>query len=298
MQRAITISLIAFINLSCSMEPTAPSHPDWFTGYGPTRGHEDLVRFSVASANAWIQSQHGQVDFYSPIPSGENGLRSSIPMIQGVTRSDIPDAEMLRRYNVSAADWHTTPDLQGLHFLRNYDEKDGTVSFEDACQDSRQRLVDATLEAWQAMTDGNSARGMYYLGHALHMIQDSFSPAHTQREGNDLKSLTDICAYDRPQSEACVHQELDPRDRVWKATIACQINPDLRTWDCLNRAAQQSVYASTGFLVMFADAWLSRTQQSNTIGSHLFDYLETPRWERLSGYFHCGQTTTILPIQM
>lgn len=294
MQRAITLSLIAFINLSCSPEPTSPpSDLDWFTGYGPTRGHEDLVRFSVASANAWINHQHGQVDFYIPIPSGENGLRSRIPMVQGVTRSDIPDAEMLRRYQVSAADWHTSPDLQGLHFLRNYDGSDDTVSFEDACQDSRQRLVDATMESWDALTQGNTARAMYYLGHALHMIQDSFSPAHTRRGGDDLKSLTDICAYDRPLSEACQHQELDARDRVWKATIACQINPDLRSWDCLNRSAQQSVYASTGFLVMFADAWFSRGQQNDNITTYLLDYLETLRWGQLSGYFRCDRIAAI-----
>lgn len=280
------VLLASVLLFSCSQEQhPAGSHPDWLTGYGPTRGHEDLVRFAVSSANRLLT----QPQFFSEIPKGENGLTSQLPMVQGVTDTDFPNQELLNRYHATTRTWHTNPDLQDLHYLRNYAGSTDTVSFADACEDGKNRILASALEAWESFEAGNQKRGLFYLGHALHTIQDSFSSAHTQRSGDDLKVLSDICSYQRPESQSCHHKEVDERDRIWKLTVSCQLNPNARSWDCLTKNAQRAVYASTGFLYVMGEILQGSSSRREDVESRLKEYFETSRWGQLSGYFQCHQ---------
>lgn len=262
--------LVNVLVFSCSQEqrPTE-SHPDWLTGYGPTRGHEDLLRFAVSSANSLLPrtTSNSSSPFFPEIPKGENGLTSQLPMVQGVTDTDFPDQELLNRYHASARTWHTNPELQDLHFLRNYAGTTDTVSFPEACQDGKNRILASALEAWDSFETGNQKRGLFYLGHALHTIQDSFSPAHTQRVGGDLKMMADICSYQKPESQSCHHKEVDDRDRIWKLTVSCQLNPNARSWDCLTKNAQRAVYASTGFLYVMGEALQGQQKNRDDVQS-------------------------------
>ena len=117
-------------------------------------------------------------------------------------------------------DWNN-PKGQDLHFLRDYGDANTLQSAYATCMTSRgriQRLSADVAKLWVS----DREKALFLLGHATHVIQDSFSPAHTVRaskeENNDLK---DVCYYPvgagptTPSSPICFHQTVDARDRIW-----------------------------------------------------------------------------------
>ena len=117
-------------------------------------------------------------------------------------------------------DWNN-PKGQDLHFLRDYDDADTLQSAYATCLASRGRILRLSADAAKLWSSEHE-KALFLLGHATHVIQDSFSPAHTVRaskeQNNDLK---DVCYYPvgsgptTPSSPICFHKTVDDRDRIW-----------------------------------------------------------------------------------
>ena len=61
-------------------------------------------------------------------------------------------------------------------------------------------------------------KGIFWIGHATHILQDSFSKAHTLRRAPSFKEIDDICTYGMEFESICFHknyEDLMHGDRVW-----------------------------------------------------------------------------------
>lgn len=126
------------------------------------------------------------------------------------------------------------------HFLRAYRETGGVNAIKlDPARQSCDKAVGIakkfTEKAWQEWLRGVTAADksealrayelMYFsLGVAAHAIEDSFSPAHTQRSVRDPRVIEDLCYYydnnilPPAVAGACAHLvglNADPRDSVY-----------------------------------------------------------------------------------
>ena len=136
---------------------------------------------------------------------------------------------------------HFNPNGLGMsvHFLRAYQETGGTppIKLDPArlsCDKAVGLIKKFTDSAWKEWQRGNNAADksealrayelMYFsLGVAAHTIEDSFSPAHTQRSAADPRVIEDLCYYydnnllPPSAAGACVHlygYNADPRDSI------------------------------------------------------------------------------------
>lgn len=257
-------------------------------GAGPLRGHEDLTRLSVNLANIWLKVELGRERFFPAVTEEDTCLSASHPMVQGNCATDFPDATMLSTYGVAKSEWQTAASVQDLHFLRDHVGTSSAVSARAACVASRGRIVEATRRAVAAWRAGDVTRAQYWLGHAQHIIQDSFSPAHTPRVGPSLHTLADVCTYGRTVAGVCRHAKVDARDRIWLDTPSCQLNPLSRGQTCLSPGALQAMYASTGYLRTFAKL-VTKTPEAD-VATALTPFFEQDSEQ--TGGFRCS---TLLP---
>lgn len=251
-------------------------------GAGPLRGHEDVTRFALSLANTRLSVDTGRA-VYPSLSVGESCLGTSNPVLKGNCVTDFPDATMTTTYGVSKSAWQTAGAIQDLHFLRNYVGTNGAVGARAACEGAKARVATATnlaLARWKA-GDVNGAN--YWVGHALHTIQDSFSAAHTSRTGATLQTLVDVCTYGRTVSGVCKHGAVDARDRIWRATPVCQLNPLNRSWNCMTDNAQQAAVASAGYLLVVARAAASGADITPPLNTW-FTASSADGW---SGFFNC-----------
>ncbi|MCX5790746.1 MAG: hypothetical protein NTY45_00775 [Elusimicrobia bacterium] len=136
---------------------------------------------------------------------------------------------------------HFNPNGLGMsvHFLRAYTDTGGTppVKLDSArlsCDKAVSLIEKFTESAWKEWLRGTNAADksealrayelMYFaLGVAAHTIEDSFSPAHTQRSVADPRVIEDLCYYydnallPPAEAKACVHLfgfNADPRDSI------------------------------------------------------------------------------------
>lgn len=256
MQLRLGIISITGLVLAClACGPTTSmqlSQPNWHTGAAAFRGHEDLSRFAVDGANANLAGSF----VYPAIPYGENGAISRHPIVQGNYESDFPSARMYGFYGVNRnVDWHNDATLQFIHGLRNH--VSGTlVSNRQACATVQQAILRTADAALRDYRSGNWESGMYWAGHALHIIQDTYSPAHVSRIGFEGRQIIDFCSYSIRQNGTCFHDKVDQRDRVWRTdSLSCTFDSDKRTWDCLSPEARNAAIASAALLEQLARAY-------------------------------------------
>jgi MYXO-CTERM domain-containing protein len=257
----------------------------WSQGAAALRGHEDITRFAIEKANAALQSETGTANFFPALASGADGSNTSNWLMKGGYATDFPDSVMSTKYGVSVGDWDLWPDLQDLHFLRNWVGTDGVESAREACLSALAHVVEASgwaVYAWQ-LADQNA--GLYWMGHATHVIQDSFALPHTDRSGTLYRKLDAVCSYGRQVSGVCFHQSPDVGDRVWNSNFLCQIDPSNRSWDCLLGEAQAAALATAGYLRVMgryliggATGDLPALLQAYFTGGATDDYVD---------YFHC-----------
>lgn len=88
--------------------------------------------------------------------------------------------------------------------------------------ESQKNIVHVTEEIIKSWKEKKYDRAYFLTGHALHMIQDSFSQAHTLRDATDSNHLLkEVCYYSEEpklnpvQGQICFHKPLDPRDGIW-----------------------------------------------------------------------------------
>ncbi len=275
--------ILLIISACRELQTQEDSHLSWFTGAGPTRGHEDLTRMGVDRANAVLAGEIGLRPFPG-IAKGVAGVDSENPLVKGNYESDFPSQRMFDFYQLpSDVDWHHHDSIQHVHSLR--DRVDGNyVGSREACERVRAAISAASHEAAEKFALGLNDEGLYWLGHATHILQDSFSPAHTERNGEGLRSISSFCTYGQEVAGICYHHTTDLRDRVWRDTLACSLDANNRGYSCLVPEAQRAVEASGGYLRAVGEAIFR--------GGDLDEGLErfyTDRSAADLGYFSCEE---------
>ncbi len=181
---------------------------------GRTSGHEEITRQALSKTLQTLKENKSKVEIaragkeiihdLDAKKLGLIGALSSNPIVNGVYCSDFPTdescvfnlAEFWFRENAKNVDWHNGEETQSLHFLRNYDAKIGLVSARKACEVSQQKILIASATSATEWSKGNIKNSLFLLGHALHIIQDSFSHAHVLRhQANGNYQIKDICYY-------------------------------------------------------------------------------------------------------
>jgi hypothetical protein len=255
------------------------------TGWGPARGHEDVLRFGTDFANDLLTGEVGTYGFYPRIYSGEDCVTSTNPLVLGNGATDFPDDVIAAFYRADPDHWHDSPTLQDLHFLRNWVGADGVETPREACVGAQQRVIEATRKAGEAWRSGWTTDAYYWIGHATHILQDSFATPHTLRMGAYLRTLVDVCTYDRELPGVCYHSTVATGDRVWETTFSCEFSPDDRSWDCLTPEAQDAALATTGYLLVVG-RWLNAGAVGD-VGPRLETWFTGPAVDIYTGYFSC-----------
>ncbi|MBM4251692.1 MAG: hypothetical protein FJ146_06955 [Deltaproteobacteria bacterium] len=262
---AVWFSLFHLVTWGCgATNDSQYSDLLWHTGAGTLRGHEDITRFAVEIAN---QRLSGRQDIgYEPVPYGVHGPISFHPLIKGNFESDFPPPEMRQVYGATpATDWHHDGRLQHLHALRNY--RDGsTTTNGETCQAVKFALEQALKRATAHLQSGDRYHYHYWIGHALHILQDSYSPAHVTRVGPEGHSILAFCTYGVKLKDICYHHEVDARDRVWRGdSLRCTFDSDRRDWDCLVPEAQHAAIASAELLAALSQRQVSGEPLESTL---------------------------------
>lgn len=264
--------IMAFLTLiaACGPRDEAGSETKWMTGAGPARGHEDITRLAVDKANDALQGLIGQRP-YPKIAKGVAGMDTGNMMVRGNYESDF-DSPKMRAFHGMAGDvdWHNDGRIQHIHSLRDFEGKN-VLSLRRACESIRSTILQAARRGIASYQAGDVEDGRYWLGHATHTIQDSFSPVHTKRSGPGRKEIKEICVYGIEASGICKHADIDLHDRVWKSSFECEWNPNKRDMSCLKSEAQDAVYATEAFLVNAGEAIFAGKALDET----------------LQGYFNC-----------
>jgi len=238
------------------------------------RGHEDITRFGVDLANRELGSRT-----FPEVEAGTYGALTDNALVQGNTKTDFPNDELLRFYGATGSGWTSSPDLQDLHFLRNY--PDGSPqSIHDTCNAVRKRIRNAAFQA-VSLQHQNREKYLFWLGHSTHIIQDSFAPPHSRRSGVLYRNIEDICTYGRRFDGICYHETVELGDAVWRTSDkGCAANPLDRSWACLRPQSQAAAYATAGFLIAVARA------NPGNLDANLDAYFDDPS-SGYTGYFRC-----------
>jgi hypothetical protein len=256
----------------------------WFSGYGPTRGHEDITRFGIGFANELIATELQIANYFPPVDKGDACLTTSHALLRGNCITDWPDDEMVNFYGVSSTDFGTHPDLQDLHYMRNFHAGTEAYSGRYACHGARERIIAATERGMEFWAQGNETAGYRWFGHATHNLQDSFATCHTSRTGALHETLTDLCTYKIEVPGVCYHQNADLRDRIWDVTGECAISTE-RLWDCLVSEARSAAYATAGYLLLVARH--IEAGMTGNLRASLMAYFEQDPTNPHAGYYRC-----------
>lgn len=220
---------------------------------GRTSGHEEITRQALVKTaealrkigiNATQGHEHLLGDL-APRVRGTIGSLTPNKIIAGNFCTDAPSNgnsvfSLIDFWELpQAVDWHNDPATQVFHFLRPHSSADDSIlSARTACLGARERIEQITMTAAREWSEGRKDIALFLLGHATHVIQDSFSPAHAQRSGaGSGYALTDVCYYGKDlharlasrgtEASACYHAIVDiEADGIW-----------IRTDDQLGKAA-------------------------------------------------------------
>lgn len=267
----------------CSHDNAQESRPTWHTGLGPARGHEDLTRLGIGHANEALRLILG----YHPFPKveiGASGIDTQHPMLLGNYETDFPTQKMYDFLGIdSSVDWHHEGSLQYLHSLRNR-TKSSYQGLRESCLSIRQGIRRAAEKALESHQNGKLHDTLYWLGHGTHIVQDSFSRAHTSRTSLGNKKIVDICTYGEQVEGSCHHKAIDLHDRIWKESLLCQIDPRDRGFACLKDEAQTAVVTTGGFLTSIGHAIYTGAEVSEAL-DQFFKNPEKPGF----GAFNCEE---------
>lgn len=273
--------LLLFVFISCSKEhfSTKKGHISekkdrWWSG--EVLGfdfphHEALTYFAIKIANKELSGR-----YIYPEPEFEaTGEDTNNYIILGNYLTDYPNNRILNFYEAHEGSWHRNPNLQFIHFLRNYYD-DVVDDIQNSCMKSREAIFSAADSALSSQFYGDEEDKHFWIGHALHIIQDSFSPGHTKREGEGLKDIVDICTFGRNFPGICYHYPVMKSDSVWSDDCIMS-----ERFECLKEEAKAAVYASVGFLVEMAKHFIN-----DETSVYLKDYY-LDKNTKYSGFFNC-----------
>jgi hypothetical protein len=216
---------------------------------GRSSGHEEITRQSMI----WARDELANVKIYpikddteeifgdlNPRTFGTKGTSPNM-IIQGNFAMDFEDSPRGMSYPINIVeywgfprdvdwgtdlfDWHNNPEGQTLHGLRNYINGNLQTAYQ-ACTEVQGRIMKASIDAVDYWVKGQKAKSAFILGQATHIIQDTFSPAHTKRSGYaDGHQIVDLCYYgtaqrdklrrEKPNNTICYHEKVDLRDVIF-----------------------------------------------------------------------------------
>ena len=195
-------------------------------------GHEEITRQAIILAvsaaktnNIKIPQEISLMAFQNLQPDkfGLIGSEATNPLIQGNYATDFPFTRKDYVVNIPKywkfndvqddMDWQNHAKTQKFHFLRDHLSKPDSrgsmlVGQRKSCIATREAIIKVTKEASLLMRTKTNARGtallpaerqanvkkaLFFIGHATHMLQDSFSEAHgkrkTRRSNHDLSEM-------------------------------------------------------------------------------------------------------------
>jgi hypothetical protein len=180
----------------------------------------------------------------------------------------------------------TSGAFQDVHFLRRWQGETELETGRAACLGGQARIRAATLQAlhsWQSSHEDEDLgidrsryprfMGQYFLGLAMHTIQDAFSGAHIDRDPANPRRIRRICHYNGKVIEKNLHPQVcrhkvpfDPRDLIWRADAVGSLSVTRYVtgaatgilnriggeFDDLTPEGQGAVTASAAYLISFA----------------------------------------------
>lgn len=204
-------------------------------------GHEEITRQALNNISKKIKDFDSSNTIFEiadlnfdlqPEKKGLFGYKARNMVIHGNFATDFP--QQTKVFNL--AEFWDNPKIdefenassQSLHFLRNYLDSVTLDSAYSTCMSAREIIKKITLEALKRWDANDKARALFLVGHALHTIQDSFSPAHTQRtddnQNNDIKQICFFGSNMRKnfdltnktiKKQLCYHSTPDSDDAIW-----------------------------------------------------------------------------------
>lgn len=274
------------------------SNLNWMTGsMGFNRighpGHEYLTEYAMEGAVAKMFEKGFTKQVFPTDLSVVDGFNSTNPVIRGNYLTDNPrhrqgnEPDLVSFFGVDApTDWHQDPRTQSAHFLRAVTNPSRGIAEpkSKACQAGKERIITATLEARRNWAS-NRDLALVYIGHATHIIQDSFSPAHVRRGGDSLRKITDICTYGTKVGDGCYHDTIsfdgDPTiadDYVWGCSR--------KEYLCLKQEAKTAVNVTEAYLVVVGTA-MEKSETDTGIRRNL-DVFFGDSSQNGMGYFECS----------
>ncbi|HPJ96539.1 MAG TPA: hypothetical protein PK022_04465 [Syntrophales bacterium] len=183
-------------------------------------GHEELTRQAYEYLqNKWKAEGHGE--YYSRL---ENEFDALYQITRGAYATDVPNGNYILslaafwQFPPDILQWHRNPSGQHLHALRNRTADGAKLeSAREACIGTKQDVLKVLSQAFDYLEANKKTEYLFLVGHGLHIIQDSFAPAHTRRQPAENYHLTDLCYFgDRlAHEQACYHEANDRRDYIW-----------------------------------------------------------------------------------
>ena len=290
----LIVALIAIGTIQASAFESAGSN--WYIS-STYSGHEEITRQALNSISGKIKALDSTNKIFEvsdlnfdlqPEKQGLLGYKSQNMIIHGNFATDFPTQtkvlDLAAFWNNPHIDKFENADSQVLHFLRNYTNKLTLASAYDTCMQARTNIKKVTLNALRYWEKNDRVKALFLIGHALHTIQDSFSPAHTKRSGDDNNdNLENICFFGgqmwrkmdfkdkRFRDGLCYHSAPDSRDAVWninpkeyKATLDNWKNENVSQCDkqknypetdndkksCLKNEARLARFASEKYLFL------------------------------------------------
>jgi hypothetical protein len=192
-------------------------------------GHEEITRQAIILAtkaakknNILIPKELADMAFQNLQPDkfGLIGSEATNPLIQGNYATDFPftrkdyavDLPKYWKFNdvKDNMDWQNHPKTQKFHFLRDHldkPDKHGSilVGQRQSCIASRNTIIKVTKEVSRIMRTPtispkeratNVKKALFLIGHATHILQDSFSEAHGKRASRKSNNdVTEMCYF-------------------------------------------------------------------------------------------------------
>lgn len=247
--------ILGFIVLACGSPTTNSSSGKYSVGLHRALkisiGHEDLTHYAAIDANMllgrYLFPVHGHV-------LGETaGIVSENALIRGNYLTDRPldrrdgeiDFEAIIGRDISSNfAWHDISDSYAFHFLRRIRPLQDA---RDACLEAQDRVVELT-EMGLSVYGEDLDLAMNYFGAATHIIQDSFSKAHSVRLGGEV---LDVCTFGEEYSGVCYHSMLDAasEDMIYKSRVGVPVGVE-RVKGNLKDDALMAVEASSEYLMV------------------------------------------------
>jgi hypothetical protein len=252
-------------------------------------GHTSITKSAIDRANS--------IQFNMLFPSlqyekcRQEGFN---PILRGNCDTDRSSGTPLTKYY--GKDTFNDGGMQHLHFNLDYvSRKDITwiASRRETCERTRKTLIEAMVIANKEWRAGRKDSALYWVGHALHPIQDSFPAAHAVRTGVNNRTPVDISIWGQstPPPSLRNHDSIPDGDNAWKT--GC--NPS--SYDCYKDVAKAAVNASAGYLRVASTIFHAAAPNVEAEVTHYMD----DATDNYAGYFRCealsdNVLTHIVPI--